>query len=280
MKMFLIGPNNDRFEAEIVRYFENVNDHYLIYTKGEKDANGYVLLYATKVVSDSGIRVGENITDENEWALIKSFLQKTVSENKEKKPVSINDSNPVEVNELKINAQRPFKLSEASAELFGQNKKDFEIVQKKIEEQNTVKVPVPPEVTEFVNNDINVSTADSSPEAPVADTNLSQNVEAPAAPTSVDNTVSTEAPVADTNLSQNVEAPTAPTSVDVPVVPQVDANTPMTLEEPPKVENNNYEEMYKFELEKNESLTKEIEQLIKDNAQYKEKLDKIKELLG
>lgn len=42
MKGFLIGPDNERFEAEIVRYFQNVNDHYLIYTKNEKDANGYV----------------------------------------------------------------------------------------------------------------------------------------------------------------------------------------------------------------------------------------------
>ena len=154
MKSFLIGIDNERFEAEIVRYFQNVNDKYLVYTKGEKDANGYVLLYATKVLSDSGIKIGENITDENEWALIKSFLQKTVSENKEGVPVTINDLNPVEVNDLKINAQRPFKLSESAVELFGRNKKSFEIVQKMQEAQNTVKEPVAPEFTEFVENTV------------------------------------------------------------------------------------------------------------------------------
>lgn len=288
MKVFLIGPDNQKFEAEIVRYFQNVNDHYLIYTKNEKDANGYVLLYATKVVSDNGIKVGENITDENEWALIKSFLQKTVSENKEGRPVSIEDSNPVEVNDLKINAQRPFKLSETSVELFSKNKKSFEIVQKMAEEQNTVKVPVAPEVSEFVVNEPPVETTVEQP----VQTNVVQSDSIDTSAFSFELPTMSETPAAP---EVNVAEPTVETPVEQPVQPEeakveenivnepiVEANETAVPEVNPQetTETQNYEELYKNEVEKNEALTKEIEQLLKDNASYKEKIDKLKELLG
>ena len=278
MKGFLIGPDNIRFEADIVRYFQNVNDHYLIYTKNEKDANGYVLLYATKVVSDSGIKVGENITDENEWALIKSFLQKTVSENKEGRPVSIEDSNPAEIADLKINAQRPFKLSETSVELFGKNKKSFEIVQKMAEEQNTVKIPVAPEVTEFVVNEtqptVNVD----------ANVNTEVNTNLEEATPNFDNAfnfeIPAQEPVSEPTIEQSVSLnPTLPITENVENT--VSAEASVATPEPVAIENtNNFEELYKNEVEKNEALNKEIEQLLKDNADYKAKLDQIKGLLG
>ena len=52
-----------------------------------------------------------------------------------------------------------------------------------------------------------------------------------------------------------------------------------TKEERPVV-TENYEELYKQELDKNDILNKEIEQLRKANEQYLEKLNKLKELLG
>lgn len=290
MKGFLIGPDNIRFEADIVRYFQNVNDHYLIYTKNEKDANGYVLLYATKVVSDSGIKVGENITDENEWALIKSFLQKTVSENKEGRPVSIEDSNPAEIADLKINAQRPFKLSETSVELFGKNKKSFEIVQKMAEEQNTVKIPVAPEVTEFVVNetqptvnvDANVNTeVNTNLEEATPNFDNAFNFEIPAQEPVSEPTIEQSVSLNPTSpITENIEQPVV--SVATPSVENtVSAEASVATPEPVAIENtNNFEELYKNEVEKNEALNKEIEQLLKDNADYKAKLDQIKGLLG
>lgn len=290
MKGFLIGPDNIRFEADIVRYFQNVNDHYLIYTKNEKDANGYVLLYATKVVSDSGIKVGENITDENEWALIKSFLQKTVSENKEGRPVSIEDSNPAEIADLKINAQRPFKLSETSVELFGKNKKSFEIVQKIAEEQNTVKIPVAPEVTEFVVNetqptvnvDANVNTeVNTNLEEATPNFDNAFNFEIPAQEPVSEPTIEQSVSLNPASpITENVEQPVV--SVETPSIENtVSAEASVATPEPVAIENtNNFEELYKNEVEKNEALNKEIEQLLKDNADYKAKLDQIKGLLG
>lgn len=277
MKGFLIGPDNERFEAEIVRYFKNVNDYYLIYTKNEKDANGYVLLYVTKVISDSGIKVGETVTDENEWALIKSFLQKTVSENKEGRALTIEDCNPAEIADLKINSQRPFKLSEASVELFGRNKKSFEIVQKMAAEQNIVKVPVAPEVTEFV--------TDNNEEPKVENVfNFESPVNQDVTPVTDDTPVevNNESVELNNSVEENVveSANKKETPIENPTVEVAPTNSENINTVEVKEETNNFEQLYKEELEKNASLTKEIEQLKKDNQEYIDKLNKLRELLG
>ena len=117
MKVFMINPNNERFEAEIVRYFQNINDKYIVYTLEEKDSNGFQIVYATKVVNDGGVRVGKTITDENEWSLVKNFIKETVNQNKNNQPLSIQDANPAELLELKIDSVRPFKLQAAVVEM-------------------------------------------------------------------------------------------------------------------------------------------------------------------
>lgn len=178
MKGNLIDANNQRFEAEIVRYFQNVNDKYLIYTKNEKDSSGFILLYLTKVISDNGIRIGVEITDPNEWSLVTNFIRKTVAENKENKKLSIIDVNPIEVNDLKVNAFKPFKLQESVVELFAKNKETFEIVQQMLDRQNTA-IPVPPEVTEFVAKEptVNANFADLfTPKAPIEPTPVETKV--------------------------------------------------------------------------------------------------------
>ena len=60
-------------------------------------------------------------------------------------------------------------------------------------------------------------------------------------------------------------------------------NKPVTLEETKEerpVVTENYEELYKQELDKNDILNKEIEQLRKANEQYLEKLNKLKTRYG
>lgn len=242
MKGFLIGPDNEKFEANIVRYFQNVNDKYLIYTKGEKDANGYELLYVTKVINDNGIKVGETITDENEWALIKNFLKQTVNENKENKPLSIKDCNPIEINDLKINNQRPFKLQETVVELFGKNKASFEIVQKMLDAQNTVSVPVAPEFSEFVTSNDEVTNDEA----------VTSNEE-----------ITPNEPI---NEEQNIEVKMEPAAND---------KTSMQV-----TEELDYAELYKTEQSRNKELEDEIQSLTIDNANMKKMIDQIKELIG
>jgi hypothetical protein len=149
MKITLIDQSNNKFEAELIRYFMNVNDKYLIYSKNEKDSSSFITLYLTKIISDNGIKIGLDITDKNEWSLIKKFLEQTITENKEGKPVTINDCDPIEVSDLKVNARKPFKLQEEMVNLFSANQKSFEIVQRLRAERN-IAVPIPTETTEYV----------------------------------------------------------------------------------------------------------------------------------
>ena len=134
------------------------------------------------------------------------------------------------------------------------------------EEQNTVKVPVAPEVTEFV--------------TPVKEENT------------FDNAFSFEAPVSentDTAVTEEIKPEESKVETPVESTPSVEPvaekvkNKPVTLEETKEerpVVTENYEELYKQELDKNDILNKEIEQLRKANEQYLEKLNKLKELLG
>ena len=169
MKINLIGQDNNKFEVELIRYFENVNDKYLIYTKNEKDSSNFLTLYLTKVESDSGIRIGVEVSDKNEWSLIKNFLKRTIAENKEGKPVTIDDIDPIEVNDLKVNSSKPFKLQTDMVELFSKNQKRFEIVQRMREERNTA-IPIPTETTEYILN----STEPEAIEEPQVDKNVEE----------------------------------------------------------------------------------------------------------
>jgi len=148
MKANLIGIDNKHFDAEIIRYFINVNDRYLIYSKDEKD-NNYVLLYAVKIISDNGIKIGKNIADSNEWTLVTNLLRKTAAENKADTPVSIVDCNPAELYEVKIDDQKAFKIKIEDAELIAKNQKSFEIIQKNIADARVAVSPVPPEDMEY-----------------------------------------------------------------------------------------------------------------------------------
>ncbi|MEG0826118.1 MAG: hypothetical protein RR404_01475 [Bacilli bacterium] len=264
MKGFLIGPDNERFEADIVRYFQNVNDKYLIYKKNEKnekDQNGYILLNAVKVVNDNGIKVGETIVDENEWSLIKNFLNQTVTANKEGKKLSIIDCNPVEINDLKINNQRQFKLKESVADLFGQNKKSFEIIQQMANQRNTVEYPVAPEVTEFV-------TRKPVTEMPSFNLNTEATINS-------DTSTYRETATNSETLIQPVVNVTAPNPVGETSLPTFEINSEIISDK-----TDNFEELYKKEIENNDKLLKEIDELIKDNANLKAVLDKLREIIN
>ncbi|MDD3187806.1 MAG: hypothetical protein PHD02_05025 [Bacilli bacterium] len=238
MKVALISPDNQRFEAELVRYFQNVNDKYLIYYKNEKDANNLVTLYVTTVVSDNGIKIGENITDANEWSLIKNFIEKTVNENRDNRPLTIKDVNPTEINDLKINASKPFKLKEADMQMFSKNQESFEIVQQMLERVNTA-IPVPPETTEFVTEEDDVPEVAAYTE-PAPQTNIPLEEK--------------------TEINDSIVAPSLDDTVPASEI--------------------DFKSLYEREQKKNTDLESELEELLKENALYKEKMDKLKELIS
>lgn len=263
MKVFMINPNNERFEAEIVRYFQNINDKYIIYTLGEKDANGFQIVYATKIVNDGGIRVGKTITDENEWVLVKNFIKETVNQNKNNQPLTIQDANPAEILELKIDSTRPFKLQAVVVDMFAKNQKSFEIVQNIPKVEST-------KVETVIEPVVNAPIFEPQPETVVE----------------VQPTPQPETPIFDqpaTVEPPKVESPIdKPTPVEVAPVEITDVEPPAKLEETPLNVSNtdDYKELYEQEVAKNKDLANQLETLMHDYVTLKVKMDQIKELLG
>jgi len=246
MKVFMINPNNERFEAEIVRYFQNINDKYIVYTLEEKDSNGFQIVYATKVVNDGGVRVGKTITDENEWSLVKNFIKETVNQNKNNQPLSIQDANPAELLELKIDSVRPFKLQAAVVEMFAKNQKTFEIVQNVAVEEPLKEEPKV---------------------APVIEPMPQFEMPEPVVPQVAEVEKAVETPVVN-----EMPAPVEVGAVEEP--PKVEA-TPVSVSD-----EKNYKELYEQEVAKNKDLTAQLEALMQDYVTLKVKMDQVKELLG
>ena len=78
----LYNQNGQKFDVEVVRYFSKGNNKYLIFSLDEKDNNGYVQLYLTKVEDVDGTYVMSNVTDEKEWREFRDSIQQIVNNNK------------------------------------------------------------------------------------------------------------------------------------------------------------------------------------------------------
>lgn len=292
MKVFMINPNNERVEVDVLRYFQNMNDKYVVYSLGEKDANGLQVVYAIKIGNDGGVRVGQNITDNNEWELVKRFIRETVSQNKNNQPLTIQDVNPAEIAELKIDSMHPFKLQVPVVEMFEKNQKSFDIVQTEAPvenhvEENPTSLDIPTPVEPVV----------PSVETPVMPTEVPETTPAVEPVPSVEPIEPTQpvAPVEPT-VEPTLEPPvTNPTFSDTPVVEPIptEVPTPEAIAPVSPVENvegaeqpledggmKDYQALYEAEVAKNKDLTNELENVMNDYATLKTKMEQIKELLG
>lgn len=102
----------------VVRYFKFNGGNYLIFTKNEVDEAGYQKLYISKVNN----MIGDNISDEVEWNLIRDTIKVIAKANKENTTLPVQDMNEAEINGIQINGQKPFKLTSASVALLSANK--------------------------------------------------------------------------------------------------------------------------------------------------------------
>lgn len=102
----------------VVRYFKFNGGNYLIFTKNEVDEAGYQKLYISKVNN----MIGDNISDEVEWNLIRDTIKVIAKANKENTTLPVQDMNESEINGIQINGQKPFKLTSSSVALLSANK--------------------------------------------------------------------------------------------------------------------------------------------------------------
>ncbi len=76
-KIIIVNKNGEEEEVELVTYLntrDNMNQ-YIVYTKDEKQPNGDIVIYISKLIEEDGIKKIIEINDENEWKNVQSLLK-------------------------------------------------------------------------------------------------------------------------------------------------------------------------------------------------------------
>ncbi len=76
----VIDNDDTELDVELISILEHDNKKYLIYTKGEKQKSGNVILYISKLRVKEGKYKLENIYDDDEWSSLKDKLKYIISE--------------------------------------------------------------------------------------------------------------------------------------------------------------------------------------------------------
>ena len=75
----VIDGDDTALDVELISILENDDNKYLIYTKGEKQKSGNLVLYISKLVFKDEKYYLENIHSDDEWANVKTLLGKIIS---------------------------------------------------------------------------------------------------------------------------------------------------------------------------------------------------------
>lgn len=116
--------NNEVIDIEIIRFFSNNDNEYLIYSlinndsEGEIDGSGYNRLYASKIVGDELCI----ISDENEWLLVKDVIKTIIKNNRDGLSLEVFDLGFNKLKDLIIKNSRAFKLQGNLVNLLAENK--------------------------------------------------------------------------------------------------------------------------------------------------------------
>lgn len=76
-KIIIVNKDNTEMEVEVVTYLnskDNMNQ-YVVYTKGENQANGDVIIYISKIKEEDGMTKLEEIVDDSEWKSVQQLLK-------------------------------------------------------------------------------------------------------------------------------------------------------------------------------------------------------------
>ncbi len=76
-KIVIVNKNGEEEEVELVTYLntrDNMNQ-YIVYTKNEKQPNGDIVIYISKLIDEDGQKKIIEINDEEEWKSVQSLLK-------------------------------------------------------------------------------------------------------------------------------------------------------------------------------------------------------------
>lgn len=126
MARTLKNIDNEKLDVEVIRYFINNDNEYLIYSLNEIDNSGYTKLYASKIIGNKACI----ITDEEEWDLIKKIIKEIVRNNRDGSKLNIIDIDENNLGDIILQDTRIFKLQGNLVNLLTENKNitnlDFE----------------------------------------------------------------------------------------------------------------------------------------------------------
>lgn len=77
----IVDTNGVELEVELISILEDKeeNNKYLVYSKGETQKNGNLILYISEVIVKGDKYVLENINDDEEWGNVKRIMSEIVS---------------------------------------------------------------------------------------------------------------------------------------------------------------------------------------------------------
>ena len=156
----LLNDVKGNIKVAVVRYFTINGIDYLIFSLNEKDDQGYVKLYCTKIINENGNKFAKNIIDENEWSNVKKEIQVIVGINRSGEMYT-KDLDYKQLENVQINETRVFKLQESIVNELAANKQ-------KIIEPLNLNIPVTEPIVDAVIPSVQV-------EQPVVQSMINEN---------------------------------------------------------------------------------------------------------
>ncbi len=120
----IYNMDNELIDVEVIRYFENNDNEYLIYSLNEFDEAGYTKLYIAKKKSNY-LSIIED-SDDGEWDLIKGIIKEIIKNNRDGIDLQIIDLNEEKLEDLVLKDSRIFKLQGNLVNLLQENKNVIE----------------------------------------------------------------------------------------------------------------------------------------------------------
>ncbi len=129
--------DNDLIDVEVIRYFKNNDNDYLIYSLNENDAAGYTKLYIAKKNSNHLTMVDDI---DGEWNLIREIIKEIIRNNRDGIELNIIDLDENVLENLVLKDSRAFTLQGNLVNLLQENKNVQEsiIIDDLIDEINEV----------------------------------------------------------------------------------------------------------------------------------------------
>ena len=271
--------------VNVVRYFQNNGQEYIIYSLNEVDEAGYTRLYVAKIKGVDGTYSAETLND-NEWNEVKNLVKLIVKANKEGMPVPVQDLNAKKISNLLLKDKKVFKLNAPLVNDLSANKPNFDTESS----SNTV----------TQNSLFNTPTFEQPAQQPTFDIPSTPTFEQPVQQPTFDipSTPTFEQPVQqptfDIPSTPTFEQPAQQPTFDIPSTPTFEQPVQQSSFDFTNMQNNgmpfgnntqntnpteDYKQMYQDILEKNNELQEQINKINAELVQYKEIINNIKNIV-